>query len=157
MLLPFGEGLKTRSICTTNNLWKTLDLTKSSCSKVRTKHDASHWLYNPIGWSFKRALMHKGHFGLHLSRPWPLDQWIKRYRMGVPPAWIDKGTMHVPWVYCTTIPYLNMTMHRRWVGGWKESWRHRMNRRCLLRRLSGRFIRPFCFSGWPGFLCWPIT
>jgi hypothetical protein len=53
-------------------------------------------------------------------------------------------------------PILNRTIYRR-VGGWKASWHHRMNRRCLLHRLLGRFVRSFCFSWWPWFLCWPIT
>jgi hypothetical protein len=35
--------------------------------------------------------MYKGHFGLHLSRPWPSDQTIKRYRMEVPPSWNANG------------------------------------------------------------------
>jgi hypothetical protein len=72
--------------------------------------------------------------------------------MEVPLAWIDKGIMHVPWVHRRTIPYLNKTIYRRWVGGWKVSWHHRMNRWCLLCHLLGCLIRPFCFSGQPGFL-----
>jgi hypothetical protein len=70
-----------------------------------------------------------------------------------PLAWIDKGTMHVPWVHRRTIPYLNKILYWRWVGWWKACWYHKMNRRGLLRRLSGRFIRSFYFSGWPEFLC----
>jgi hypothetical protein len=30
--------------------------------------------------------MHKGRFGLHLSRPRPFDEWIKRNRIEVPPS-----------------------------------------------------------------------
>jgi hypothetical protein len=150
--LPFGGGWRTKSICTASTLQETIDLTSYFVLKVRIKPDASHQLFKPIGWSFNRALMHKGRFRLHLSRPWPSDQWIKRYRMEVPAAWIDKGIMHVPWVHHCTIPYLNKTIYRRWVGGWNVSWHHRMNRRCLLCHLLGCLIRPFCFSGQPGFL-----
>jgi hypothetical protein len=106
---------------------------------------------NPIWWSFNRAPMHKGRLGLHLSRSWPFDQQINRNRMEVPPAWIDKGSTHVPWVHRHTSLYLNRTTHRRWVGWWKASCHDRMNRRCWSRHLSGCFTWSFCFRGWPGF------
>jgi hypothetical protein len=48
--------------------------------------------------------------------------------------------MYAPWVHRRTIPHLNRTIYRRRLDGWKVSWHHRMNRRCLLRRLPGRFV-----------------
>jgi hypothetical protein len=64
--------------------------------------------------------------------------------MEVPLAWIDKGTMHVPWVHRRTIPYLNWTIYRRWVGGWEASWHHRRigDACCVAYRaiLFGRFL-----------------
>jgi hypothetical protein len=89
--------------------------------------------------------MHKGCFRLH--RPWPFDQLIKRYGMEVPPVWIDKRTMHVPWVHHRTISYLNRTIYRRWIGEWKVSYHHRMNRRGLLRRLLGLLFGRFGLAG----------
>jgi hypothetical protein len=133
MPLPFGGGWQTKSIC--------------------TKPDVSHHLFNPIGWSFNIALRYKSCFRLHLSRSWPSDQWIKRYRMEMPLALIGKGTMHLPRVHCRTIPYLNKTIYHQWVGGWKISWHQWMNRHCLLCCLLGRFIGTFC----SGFLYWPIA
>jgi hypothetical protein len=137
----------------------------SSCLLVEFDEPKSYELslmqitgfFNPIWWSFNRAPMHKGRLRLHLSRSRPFDQWIKGNRMEVPPTWIDKGSAHIPWVHHRTIPYLNGTIYQRWVGRWKASWHHRMNRRCLLCRLSSHFVRPFCFSRWQGFHCWPFT
>jgi hypothetical protein len=82
----FGGCWRIKSICTASTPQKTIDLISYLVPEVRTKHDASHWLFNPIRWSFNRALMHKDYFGLHLSRPWSSDQWIKRYRMEVSPS-----------------------------------------------------------------------
>jgi hypothetical protein len=48
--------------------------------------------------------------------------------------------MYVPWVHRRIIPNLNRTIYWRWVGGWKISLYHWMNRRCLLCHLSGRFV-----------------
>jgi hypothetical protein len=155
--MPFSGGCQTKIICTVCTLRETIDLTSYFVSKVRTKPDASHWHFNPIGWSFNRALMHKGCFRLHLSQPWPSDQWIKRYRMKVPPAWIGKRTMRAPWVHRRTISHLSRTIYRWWLGGWKVSWHHRMNMWCLLCRLLDYFIWSLCFSGWPWFLCWSIS
>jgi hypothetical protein len=113
--------------------------------------------FNPIWWSFKRVPMHKGRFRLHLSRLGPFDQWIKRNRMKVPPSLNRQRELHAPWVHHRTIPYLNRTIYRRWICGWKASWYDKMIRQCLLRHLLGRFTRTSCFNGWPGFLCWLIT
>jgi hypothetical protein len=67
-------------------LFKKQEISQVIFFRSKTKSDASHRLFNPIWWSFNIALMHKGHFRLHLYHPWPSDQWNKRYKMEVSPS-----------------------------------------------------------------------